>query len=144
MSKLSNADAALRAIYNYNETDAPARFNQEVEAAQAGESWKPGEYEAKMERVKFRVDEEREMVARSAGLSIQDFKNSMSWLSRRGLISEEDWSTAFDLRFFPKVAVEGEDIIDLGLTVEQWYHGPYKRSRYGEGVQRSEDEPTDD
>lgn len=62
--------------------------------------------------------------AERVNLSAEDLWSAGRWLVERGLLS----SPGFSLQPNYRLSKTGEDLIDLGISVEEYYHGPYREA----------------
>lgn len=67
--------------------------------------------------------------AKQVGLSSDELSVAGQWLAERGLISGSNFSLQPNYR----LSKTGEDLIDLGISVEEYYHGPYREALLNRG-----------
>lgn len=63
----------------------------------------------------------------------EEFFRLLKWLGDRLLLDAHPLAIN-DGKQLPDLSRKGEDTIELGLTVTDWYHGPYKRRHYEENT----------
>ena len=126
-SKLATMQTMLQATYDFydqislSELTAGVAAQSEKDAQKdpfsAGEHFGSASYGRFVESGVIRY-------AAEAGVDSEDFAVAAAWLVARGLLAyTNEWMpSGFQLTTL------GEDLIDLGISVEEWYQGPYREN----------------
>lgn len=146
MSKTQNAQKALQAVYDFHASGEADRVD-EIRIKCAEERMRHREADPdydpdplmelrrtrREERPVDEYDIEKmsvyESLIAAAGLERSDFLQALTWLAKRRLLQDDHYSVRRGGQI-PSLSAEGEDIIDFGITVDEWYHGPYKNRHY--------------
>lgn len=126
-SKLAPMQKLLQATYDFYDQTPLSEFSAGV-AAQAKndlhEEPFPGEENYGSASYSRFVESGVRRYATEAGLNEEEFALAAAWLIARGLMSyTNEWlPSGF------KLTTLGEDLIDLEITVEEWYQGPYREN----------------
>lgn len=129
-SKFASLQTLLQAAYDFydqtskSEIDAAVNARTEKELEDVGPS-------VGFSAVGFRdmvmydqiVQESIKRRAFESGVSEEDFESAMKWLIARGLLAYTNgWKPVT-----VQLTTLGEDLIDLDISVEEWYCGPYRQ-----------------
>lgn len=134
-SKLDKAQKLLQCIYDFEANPPTAELETELEAkrkeAEEAEIERYGAVRSTWDSFgggHFYDDERKirgDALMRSAlrtGLSVEDVNVAGNWLRSRKLIDGGGLFNPTDFR----LTTLGEDLIDLGVSVAEWYQGPYR------------------
>lgn len=79
-----------------------------------------------------------ERMINDAAMGRDQFFTSLEWLAARQLLCDYLPSIREGLQL-PRLSVSGEDLVDLGVHVQDWYHGTYYRNHYAHTGEQDEE-----